>query len=252
MVIISIIGIACILVLLYMYKEGHENNIRSHEVKATGDSETINLFFISDTHARKINEVMIDSIDQKIQAVLIGGDFVDRRTSEETVLHNIRTLKKLGPTYFIWGNNDIEFGEQKLRQLLADHHIRIIENGTVKLESKNDVSVSAVSYRPGEQNIQRAIEQCEEKNTVFIAHNPELFGKVHKQFQPLLSIGAHLHGGQIRLGKFGLQPHGYFKKIKNRYELVSNGYGTTLVPLRLCAKPESHLITIKFEQGELE
>lgn len=44
MVIISIIGIVCILVLLYMYKEGHENNIRSHEVKATGDSETINLF----------------------------------------------------------------------------------------------------------------------------------------------------------------------------------------------------------------
>lgn len=79
---------------------------------------------------------MIDSIDQKIQAVFIGGDFVDRRTSEETVLHNIRTLKKLGPTYFIWGNNDIEFGEQKLRQLLADHHIRIIENGSVKSKVK--------------------------------------------------------------------------------------------------------------------
>lgn len=252
MVIISIIGIACILLLLYMYKEAHENNILSHEVKANGDSETINLFFISDTHARKINEAMIDSIDQTIQAVLIGGDFVDRRTSEETVLHNIRTLTKLGPTYFIWGNNDIEFGEQKLRQLLAQHHIRIIENGSVKLESKNDVSVSAVSYRPGERNIQHAIEQCEEMNTVFIAHNPELFGKVHKQFQPLLSIGAHLHGGQIRLGKFGVQPHGYFKKIKNCYELVSNGYGTTLVPLRLCAKPESHLITIKFEQDELK
>ena len=246
MVIISIIGVACILVLLYMYKEAHENNIRSHEIKATGERELINLFFISDTHARKINESMIDSIDQTIQAVLIGGDFVDRRTSEETVLHNIRMLTKLGPTYFIWGNNDIEFGEKKLRQLLADHHIRIIENGSVELESKNNVSVSAVSYRPGEQNIQRAIEQCEEMNTIFIAHNPELFGKVHKQFQPLLSIGAHLHGGQIRFGKFGVQPHGYFKKIKSRYELVSNGYGTTLVPLRLCAKPESHLITIKF------
>lgn len=249
MVIISIIGIACILVLLYMFKEAHENNIRSHEVKANGESETIHLFFISDTHARKINEAMIHSIDHKIEAVLIGGDFADRRTSEETVLHNIRTLTKLGPTYFIWGNNDIEFGEQKLRQLLADHHIRIIENAPISLESKNDVSISAVSYSPGEQDMKCAIEQCEERNTVFIAHNPELFGKVHKQFQPLLSIGAHLHGGQIRLGKFGVQPHGYFKKIKNRYELVSNGYGTTLVPLRLCAKPESHLITIKFEQG---
>lgn len=248
MVIISIIGIVCILVLLYMYKEAHENNIRSHEVKAIGNKETINLFFISDTHARKIDVSMIDSIDQKIQAVIIGGDFVDRRTTEDTLLHNIRTLSQLGPAYFIWGNNDVEFGEQKLRQLLTDHHIGIIENESIKLESKNDLTISAVSYRPGERNIQRTIEQCEEMKTVFIAHNPELFGKVHKQFQPLLSIGAHLHGGQIRLGRFGLQPHGYFKKIKNRYELVSNGYGTTLVPLRLGAKPESHLITIKFEQ----
>lgn len=121
-------------------------------------------------------------------------------------------LKKLGPIYFIWGNNDIEFGEQKLRQLLKDHQIHIIENESISLKSKNKLSVSAVSYRPEEQNIQQAIGQCEEKNTVLIAHNPELFGKVHKQFQPLLSIGAHLHGGQIRLGKFGLQPHGYFKK----------------------------------------
>lgn len=72
MVIISFIGIACISVLLYMYKEAHENNIRSHEVKAIGDNETIHLYFISDTHARKINEAMIDSIDQNIQAVLIG------------------------------------------------------------------------------------------------------------------------------------------------------------------------------------
>ncbi|MEK4385396.1 metallophosphoesterase [Solibacillus sp. FSL W7-1464] len=252
MVIISSIGIACILVLLYMFKEAHENNIRSHEVKANGDMETIHLFFISDTHARKINKGMIHSIDQDIDAVLIGGDFVDRRTSEETVLHNIRMLTKLGPTYFIWGNNDIEFGESKLRQLLADHHIRIIENGSIKLKSKNDVSLSAVSYSPGDQNMNRAIEQCEERNTVFVAHNPELFRKVHKHFQPLLSIGAHLHGGQIRLGKFGVQPHGYFKKIKNRYELVSNGYGTTLIPLRLCAKPESHLITIKFKKDEWE
>ncbi|MGN7476500.1 metallophosphoesterase [Solibacillus silvestris] len=248
MVIISIIGVACIGMLLFMYREANENNLRIHEVKTAGKQETVHLFFISDTHARKIDESMIASINKKVDAVIIGGDFVDRRTTEETLLHNISIVKQLGPAYFVWGNNDVEYGEQKLRRLLAQHGITIIENTSIKLDGENGLAVSAVSYRPGNENIQRAIGHCQEDMTVFISHNPELFAKVHKQFQPMLSIGGHLHGGQIRLGKFGIQPHGYFRKIRARYELVSNGYGTTLLPLRLGAKPECHLIAIKFEQ----
>ncbi|WP_336046479.1 metallophosphoesterase [Solibacillus ferritrahens] len=249
MVFIGIIGSICIVLLLFMYMQAHENNLRMHEVHTIGkQQEKVHIFFISDTHARKIDDTMITSINKRVSAVIIGGDFVDRRTTEETLLHNIRLIKQLGPTYFIWGNNDVEFGEHKLRQILAKHEISILENESIKLENENELTISAVSYRPGEGNIQRAIEHCEESQTVFIAHNPELFKKIHHKFQPILSIAGHLHGGQIRLGKLGFQPHGYFKKIRNRYELVSNGYGTTLLPLRFGAKPECHLIEINFKE----
>lgn len=252
MVVLSIIGIVCIGILLFMYKQAHENNLRIHEVQTTGKQETLRLFFISDTHARKINKAMIESIHQKVDAVIIGGDFVDRRTTEETLFHNIRLLKQLGPTYFVWGNNDVEYGIDKLRRLFEQHQITVVENASIELISKNNVRISGLSYRSKDENIKLAVEHCEEDNTIFIAHNPELFPTVFKQFQPLLSLAGHLHGGQIRWGKYGIQPHGYFKKVDARYELVSNGYGTTLLPLRFGAKSECHLITIHFEQNPMK
>lgn len=230
-----------------MWQQARENNVRMHEVTATGVGEPLQLFFISDTHARKINKKMIKSISGKIDAVIIGGDFVDRRTSVQTLQDNIRLLKTLGPIYFVWGNNDVEFDEQSLRQLFLQHNVTLLENEAVLLGKQQDFYLSAVTYRPGEENIQRALVNCHLEKTAFVSHNPELFYKVHRQFKPLLSMAGHLHGGQIRLGKWGIQPHGYFKQIDNRYELVSNGYGTTLLPLRLGAKPECHIIRINFE-----
>ena len=247
MTIIRIVVVACVLLILAMLKQAYENNVRKHRLKAKGKKETIRLFFISDTHARKINERMIKKLNGKFDAVIVGGDFVDKRTTEQKLMQNIQLLQRLAPVYFVWGNNDIEFGERKLRQLFVKNRVQIIENESIILPSKNNVRVSAVSYSPNEQKIQHAVADCMEKTTVFIPHNPQQFPKVHRQFRPLLSLGGHLHGGQIRLGPYGIQPHGYFKKNEGRYELVSNGYGTTLLPLRFCAKPECHVIEIIFE-----
>ena len=247
MVVIALLALACASVLLYMWKQARENNVRMHEVTATGHGEPVQLFFISDTHARKISKKMIESIPGKVDAVIIGGDFVDRRTSQQTLLKNIQLLKTLGPVYFVWGNNDMEIDEQLLRKLFSQHNVTLLENEVVQIGKQQDFYLSAVTFSPDKENIKRALATCNLEKTAFIAHNPDLFEKVHRQFKPLVSIGGHLHGGQIRLGKWGIQPHGYFKKVGNRYELVSNGYGTTLLPLRLGAKPECHIIQINFE-----
>lgn len=249
MVVITIGTLACVTILFYMWLQARENNVRMHEVMARGVGEPVHLFFISDTHARVINKKMIESISEKVDAVIIGGDFVDRHTSEQTLHQNIETLKTLGPNYFVWGNNDVEYDEKKLRKLFSDNNITLLENEAVVL-GNTPLFLSAVTYRPGEENIARALATCDLDKTVFISHNPELFYKVYRRFKPLLSIGGHLHGGQIRIGKWGIQPHGYFKQRGYRYELVSNGYGTSLLPLRLGAKPECHIIKIIFEQNK--
>ncbi|MEK4699165.1 metallophosphoesterase family protein [Solibacillus sp. FSL R7-0668] len=248
--VITIIALACIVLALHMWKQANENNVRVHEVTSVGTGEPVQLFFISDTHARKINDKMLRKIKGQVDAVIIGGDFVDHRTTEHTVLANIQRLKKLGPLYFIWGNNDIEFEESRLRALFLKHNVTVLENEAVKIGKEQSFSLCGVTFSPNLQQVKAAFHSCDLNKTAFVAHNPELFSKVHKHFKPLLSIGGHLHGGQIRIFGWGLQPHGYFKQKGRSFELVSNGYGTTLLPIRLGAKPECHVIKIRFEQNQ--
>lgn len=242
----------CLGVLGYMVKQAFENNVQQHIINTDGMDETIRLFFISDTHARKINERMIASINQPVDFVIIGGDFIDKRTSKKIIKENMQLLKTLGPVYFVWGNNDREQGESELRQLFKAYDIKIIENEAIAIKSNNNVKISAVDYQFTSSGIEQVFNECEQQTTIFIAHNPLVFSKIHAKFKPLLSMGAHLHGGQIRFGKFGIQPPGYFAEQDGRFELVSNGYGTTLVPLRLGAKPECHLIEIRFRKNVTE
>ena len=191
MTIVIIVVVSCVLLLLTMYKQAYENNVRKHLVKATGKKETLRLFFISDTHARKISERMINNIAGQMDAVLIGGDFVDKRTSPKILEHNIRLLKQLGPVYFVWGNNDIEFGKKQLHQYFDKYQVRVLENEAILLNSENQVKISAVVYSPNEQKIAQALAGCEEHKTIFVAHNPQQFPKVYRQFKPLLSMGGH-------------------------------------------------------------
>lgn len=73
MVVITIIVLACTVIMLQMWKQANENNVRIHEITAVGTGEPVQLFFISDTHARKINDKMIQKIKGQVDAVIIGG-----------------------------------------------------------------------------------------------------------------------------------------------------------------------------------
>lgn len=215
-----------------------------------GLEQSVRLFFISDTHKRDIDRAMIASI-APVDAVIIGGDFVDKRTQRETIINNLQLLRTLGPIYFVWGNNDRELPEQELMQLFEEVNVTIIENDAVLLEQlKHPLWLSAIDYvaEPRPDNIEKAFEKCEMTRTIFVAHNPQVFPKVRAYYRPLLMMGGHLHGGQIRFGQFGLHTPGNFQERGGIPTLISNGYGTTLLPLRLGAKPECHVLTLHFSQ----
>ena len=234
-----------------MVKEASENNVLYHEVQLDGEREQVSLFFISDVHLRKIDEQMIQQIDKKIEAVLIGGDFADKRTPIHRIYENIELLKTLGPVYFVWGNNDREVGEENLRKIFKETGITIIENDAVLLSFlRNRCWLSAIDDTSIEnEQYEEAFEKCEEgDNVIFISHNPEVFPYVREHFHADLMIGGHLHGGQIRLGPYGIHPHGSYSMRGGVATLISNGYGTTAFPLRFGAKPQCHIIDLQFEK----
>ena len=232
-----------------MYRLAFENNVLHHEVDLNGENEKISLFFISDVHNRKIDDEMIKKINQSIDVVIIGGDFADRRTSFQLIYRNILLLKELAPVYFVWGNNDREVGEEKLRRLLKDTGVNIIENDALILPNmRNKCWLCGIDDIAMEkEDYQKAFSKCEgEENIIFVSHNPKAFPIVRKEYDAVLMLGGHYHGGQIRLGSISLQPHGSFTFPRGIATLISNGYGTTKLPLRLGAKPQCHIIDLNF------
>ncbi|WP_431029670.1 metallophosphoesterase [Lysinibacillus sp. LZ02] len=244
----------CILLLfvLYMVKEAHENNIRTHTVQATGNEDQFAVFFISDVHNRRMSTHMLQQI-KSVEAVIIGGDFADKRVPLKQIKENLQKLRKLGPIYFIWGNNDREVGEEQFRALLAQYDVTVVENDAVLLPNRaNSTWISAIDDTSTRAySFEKALEKCQDGDiTLFVSHNPQVFYKAYPLHKPTLMMGGHLHGGQIRLGSFGVHPHGSFSIRKGVPTLVSNGYGTTLMPLRLMAKPECHIITITCQKAD--
>lgn len=235
----------------YMVKEAFENNVVHHEISLKGKKEKGSIFFISDIHKRKINEKMIFRITEPMNAVIIGGDLADNRTPIRNIYYNIHLLQRLGPVYFIWGNNDREVGEEKLRKIFEQTGVTIIENDAVLLPNLNNPcwisAIDDVSSR--KSNPEKAFKKCHpEDSIVFISHNPKVFPKLMHQFKANLWLAGHLHGGQIRFGPLGLHQQGSFSHKDGQYTLISNGYGTTMMPLRFGAKPECHIIDLNFQE----
>lgn len=244
----AMILVVALFLLSLMYRQANENNVLHHQVQVAGTEQAVRLFFISDTHARQIEAAMIQAI-QPVHAVIIGGDFVDKRTTKACLVQNVATLSQLGPLYFVWGNNDREMPRAQLLEVFRQFDVTIIENDAVLLPNHSEpIWLSAIDYvaKPSPENIAKAFEKCEDARTVFTAHNPQVFPKVRAAHRPLLMMGGHLHGGQIRFGKFGMHSPGTFQKRDGVPTLISNGYGTSLLPLRFGAKPQCHVITINF------
>lgn len=246
MIYIGLFLLIVIAFLLYMWKVAHENNVLHHQLSLKGEQETIRLFFISDTHLRKINRPMIERLSGTFDAVIIGGDFADSRTPIQRIHDNLDLLTPLGPTYFVWGNNDREVGEEQFRDILQQHNVKIIANDAILLPNKNRLWISAIEDTSTmKYSFDAAFEKVgEEDLVVFISHNPGVFARVRAKFRADLMIGGHLHGGQIRVGPYGVHPLGSYREREGVMTLVSNGYGTTLLPFRLGAKPECHIIDI--------
>ena len=233
-----------------MIKQAFENNIKEHSLPLTGEvKEQFRIFFISDVHKRVINRDLIQKI-KTADAVIIGGDFCDKRTSMERIQYNTELLQSLGPVYFVWGNNDREVGEAKLRQFFANVGVEIIENNAQIISAQNRIWLSAINDTSTKKySFEQAFENCKTEDiTLFVSHNPQVFYRVKKYFTPQLMMGGHLHGGQIRFWKFGMHPQGSFSVRDSIPTLISNGYGTTLVPMRFGAKPECHIITLEIDR----
>jgi uncharacterized protein len=248
-VLLLIVGASLI---LYMLKEAFLNHVELHNMTFADFPNSfgeVSIFFISDIHKRLISNNIINEVIGKTDIVIIGGDLTEKRVPFERVKENLEKLKQLGPVYFVWGNNDYETDYRKLDAILLDYGVKILDNTAAIFESANGDKLFLLGVDAVDQERDRLdlalLDADEGSFKILASHYPTITKKVLPEHNIRLVLSGHTHGGQIHI--FGYSPFkkGKVEKLENTTLLISNGYGTTGVPLRLGAPAQCHLITIK-------
>lgn len=231
--------------LLYMGYKANDIKEKRHviQLKTVKGFRPFKLVFLADIHRKKLPENFLAS---PVDAIVIGGDLTERGVPMQRTAENLRILTAAAPVYFVWGNHDYYSGERNLRKLLNHYGVKILENESVELFGDTHLKLVGVDfYTEAQEKMGSAFSEVYENDTVlFAAHSPANFKWVEDHGTPHLMMAGHLHGGQIRLGKLGLFQIGSLSNEGSGWELVTNGYGTRMLPLRLGAEAQYHVLDI--------
>lgn len=210
---------------------------------------TLNIFFISDIHRRTISEKLLEKVPSSTHLVVIGGDLTEAGVPFQRVEHNLKLLKTIAPVFFVFGNNDYEVDKDKLEALLLKHGVTTLHNSSITLWSNAGEKLILLGVEDMSEERDRldlALESSQEGDfKILISHNPDIYQKVLKTDGISLIMSGHTHGGQIRILGLGLYEKGKTHFLKKAILLISNGYGTSGVPLRLGAPAEAHFIQLR-------
>ncbi|MBT2686923.1 metallophosphoesterase [Bacillus sp. ISL-47] len=239
--------------LIYMLKEAFADRIIYKELSFSEFPESfgeVKLFFISDIHRRQITGKLIGEIKgKKPDIVIIGGDLMEKGVPFERVKKNVLMLMEVAPVYFVWGNNDYEVDYHQLDALLLECGVKILDNTALSFESlKGDrfVLIGTDDLSKDRERLDLALEDAGTGGfRVLVSHDPRITKEIKKEHNIHLVLSGHTHGGQIHILGYSPYEKGRIKVLPETTILISNGYGTTGVPLRLGAKAETHFITLK-------
>ena len=246
-ILIPILGL-----LLYMYLLAKRNIVVEKELFFSDlpkNFSGMKIFFISDIHFRNVHEKILKKIAGKVDFIIIGGDLLEKKVPFERVEQNVCHLTKIAPTYFVWGNNDYEGDVEKLLQIFHEKNVKVLKNEAVLLKREKDtIALAGIDYGKKRMNIEKTLKEAGKHFTIFVSHSPDVRKMLPKKSHIRLFLSGHTHGGQIRFLCVGIREKGKLAKENGMWVLISNGYGTTGLPFRLGARPQTHLLTLKIKQ----
>ena len=214
-------------------------------------------FHIAPKHKKRLEKIVKKINQQKADLILLGGDFVKGHKFEtsmpiEKIAENLSELKAPLGVVSVLGNHDWWQNGQKIRDVLQDSGIIVLENENreLTLGEKSFSLVGLADYNTRKPDINKALSTTE--NTVlFLTHSPDVFPEVPQKV--FLTLAGHTHGGQVALPWFGalLVPSKYGKKYEGGFieengkkMIVSRGLGTSLLPVRFGCMPE--IVVVEF------
>lgn len=217
--------------------------------------------FISDLHYKSLlkekglNDVVRLLNTQKADVLLMGGDYQEGCEYVEPLFAALSKVKTPLGTYGIMGNNDYERCHDEIVSAMRRYGMRVLEHEVDTLRKDGQQIILAGVRNPFDlaQNGKSPTLALSPKDfVVLLVHTPDYIEDVSVANTDL-ALAGHTHGGQVRV--FGIAP-ALNSHYGNRFVtglaynsakipvIVTNGIGTSQMPIRIGAPAEIVMITL--------
>jgi predicted MPP superfamily phosphohydrolase len=217
---------------------------------------------IADLHAGapQIDEERIAGIVSRVNAervdlVALLGDYVD---------HEVALAEEIDPAAIagllselqtravaVLGNHDWAHTGPRMGQALRDAGITLLENQAIELDGFWVAGLGDLIKR--EADLEGTLAQVPPDAPVLLfSHNPDVFPRVPASVA--LTLSGHTHGAQVDIpvlrdkftpSRFGARYTGGHIEEGGRHLFVSDGIGTSRLPVRFRAKPELPVLELR-------
>ena len=252
-IIASLVAITALIYSLLIEPQWIEVTSHSKDI-GLGVGE-ITIAQVSDLHTSSFGSVEKNTLtalrEVRPDVIVITGDAIDERGSLPALdsflkqLPNAVKIATLG-NWEYWAEVDLE----ELRDVYRKNGVTLLVNGCMTVRAKGAVInvIGLDDYTAGRPDFSLAVGRCEVDHPIVLAtHSPGLFDKAPPiPTEPIsLVLAGHTHGGQLAVGKYALYtPRGSGSFVAGWYQTqwgelyVSRGVGTSVLPIRLGARPE--------------
>ena len=251
-----------------------ENDVTSE--KLPREMHGLKIAYASDVHyGALLEKERVLDLAQRLNAldadiILLGGDY------GEDAAHTLQFFAMLPPLHAkvavcgVIGNHDrAEATAEELIAAMEKAGVTPLVNSTLTLEmnGKKLCICATDDLCHGEPAFRDVQEQAAGADYVIYApHSPDALQALQEEGAEVfydLAICGHTHGGQVSI--LGFAPYisslygmrygnlylsGQIEEDDNVQIIVSNGVGTTWMPVRMGAPPQYHLITLRRARPE--
>lgn len=223
--------------------------------------------YISDIHSGTfLKEERLSALISRVNAleadvILLGGDYAEDAAGALDFWQKKPAFQAKIATLAVFGNHDRTLPESHflpIQQAMKAAGVIPLVNDVyfLKKESKTLAFAGPDDYYNGFPDVEKLARMTQSADfTLFLPHSPDMLPQTYAlpggPFYQLALCG-HTHGGQVAF--FGFAPK-TSSDYGNRYRsgwyrengvdlMVSNGVGTSMLPVRLGARPQFHLITL--------
>jgi len=234
----------------------------------TKDIDKLRIAYCSDIHFGPMfsKDRAVDLVERinalSADIVLLGGDYGETTNTGIDFFRVTPDFKSRYGCYAAIGNHDLWGGESEIETLInvmKDKGITplVNESHTLTIGDTKLILCASDDIKMGKPELNMLYEAREISNAfiLFFPHSPDVLPHITKKPDPVfdLALCGHTHGGQVAF--FGKSVYSS-SKYKDRYLsgwieenghriMVSNGVGTSIMPVRIGSKPEYHLIELR-------